>query len=189
VSQKQASPAPLGLAAFAMTTTALSLFILGLLPAEGIGVVIPLAVAYGGIIQVLVGYWEWKSGNTFGLVAFTSYGAFWLYYAMLNLFAGWGFVSLHPAAAGAVLILWAFFTFYLWIASLKTNLTTSLVFLFLWLAFLLLGLGDITGSRIIIMSGGTIALITAVAAWYNSLAIVINETYGKVVIPLGKAPK
>ncbi|MEM2128146.1 MAG: acetate uptake transporter [Candidatus Methanomethylicaceae archaeon] len=189
MSQKQASPAPLGLAAFAMTTTALSLFVLGVLPAEGVGIVIPLAIAYGGIIQILVGYLEWKTGNTFGLVAFTSYGAFWLYYAMLNLFAGWGFVNLQPAAAGAVLILWGLFTFYLWIASLKTNLTTCLVFFFLWLAFVVLGVGDITGSRFVVMGGGIIALITAAAAWYNSLAIVINETYGRVVVPLGKSPK
>ncbi|MCX8182693.1 MAG: GPR1/FUN34/YaaH family transporter, partial [Candidatus Methanomethyliaceae archaeon] len=72
---------------------------------------------------------------------------------------------------------------------LKTNLTTCLVFFFLWLAFVVLGLGDITGSRLVVMGGGVIALITAAVAWYNSLAIVINDTYGKVVVPLGRAPK
>ncbi|MGC8937095.1 MAG: acetate uptake transporter [Candidatus Methanomethylicaceae archaeon] len=189
MSQKQASPAPLGLAAFAMTTAALSLFVLGLLPAESVGLVIPLAIAYGGIIQILVGYWEWKTGNTFGLVAFTSYGAFWIYYATLNIFAAVGLVSVNPVAAGAVLLLWGFFTFYMWIASLKTNMTTCLVFFLLCLAFVVLGLADITGIRVMVTAGGLIALTTAGVAWYNSLAIVINETYGRAVVPLGKAPK
>lgn len=189
MSQKQASPAPLGLAAFAMTTTALSLFVLNLLPAESVSVVIPLATVYGGLVQLIVGYWEWKSGNTFGLVAFTSYGAFWLYYALLNIFSIMGLVKIHPAAAGAILMLWGFFTFYLWIGSLKSNLATCLVFFFLWLAFVVLGIGDLTGIGVVTKIGGVIALITAAAAWYNSLAIVINETYGRAVIPLGKAPK
>ncbi|MGQ9759930.1 MAG: acetate uptake transporter [Candidatus Methanomethylicaceae archaeon] len=189
MSQKQASPAPLGLAAFAMTTTALSLFLLNLLPAENVGVVIPLAIAYGGMIQVIVGHWEWKAGNTFGLVAFTSYGAFWLYYALLNIFSIIGLAVVQPATAGAVLILWGFLSLYLWIGSLKSPLATSLVFFLLCLAFVVLGVGDITGIGIVVKIGGVIALLTAAAAWYNSLAIVLNEVYGRTVVPLGKPLK
>lgn len=189
MSVKQVSPAPLGLAAFAMTTTVLSLLILGVLPANSASIVVPLALAYGGIIQVLVGWWEAKAGSTFGFVAFSSYGAFWLYLSLLEIFTSMGIVSAQPVAVGTVLLLWGFFTFYMWIASLKTNLTTSLVFLFLWIAFVVLGIGDITGMHGVKLAGGFIAFVTAVAAWYDSLAVVINDTFGRQVLPLGRAVK
>jgi len=189
LSVKQISPSPLGLAAFAMTTTVLSLLILGVLPANSASIVVPLALTYGGIIQVLVGWWEAKTGSTFGFVAFSSYGAFWLYLSLLKIFTSLGLVSAQPVALGTVLLLWGFFTFYMWIASLKTNLATCLVFLFLWIAFVVLGIGDITGMRSIELTGGLMALVTAIAAWYDSLAVVINDTFGKQVLPLGKPVK
>jgi succinate-acetate transporter protein len=172
-----------------MTTTALSLFVLGVLPAASASVVVPLALAYGGIIQVLVGWWEGKTGSTFGFVAFSSYGAFWLYFAFLKIFGSVGLISVDLASQGVVLVLWGFFTLFMWVASLKLNLTTCMVFLLLWLAFVILGVGDITAIRTIQMAGGVVALLTAVAAWYGALAIVINDTWGKAVLPLGKPLK
>jgi succinate-acetate transporter protein len=186
MSAKQLNPAPLGLAAFAMTTTALSLFTLGILPVASASGVVPLALAYGGIIQVIVGWWEGKASNTFGFVAFSSYGAFWLYVAFLKIFGNIGLISVDAPTQGAVLLLWGLFTLYMWIAALKLNLTINLVFLLLFLAFVVLGLGDITGIQTIQMAGGALALLTAVAAWYGSLAQVINDTFGKTVLPLGK---
>jgi len=189
MSTKTLNPAPLGLAAFAMTTTALSLFTLGILPAASASVVVPLALAYGGIVQVIVGWWEAKSNNTFGFVAFSSYGAFWLYVAFLKIFSTLHIISVDVPTQGAVLLLWGFFTFYLWVAALKLNLTTNLIFLLLTLAFVVLGLGDITGIPTVQMAGGVLALLTAFAAWYGSLAAVINDTFGKAVLPLGKPIK
>jgi hypothetical protein len=189
MSVKQISPAPLGLSAFAMTTTALALFVLGVLPAASASVVVPLALAYGGITQIIVGWWEGKTGSTFGFVAFSSYGAFWLYVAFLKIFIAIGLISVDPVAQGAVLVLWGFFTFYMWVASLKLNLTTSMIFLLLWLAFVILGIGDITGIKEVQIAGGAVALLTAIAAWYGALAVVINDTFGKTVLPMGKPLK
>lgn len=189
MSGKQISPAPLGLSAFAMTTTALALFVLGILPASSASIVVPLALAYGGIVQLIVGWWEAKMGSTFGFVAFSSYGAFWLYFAFLKIFSVMGLISVDLVSQGVVLVLWGFFTFYMWIASLKLNLATSMIFLLLWLAFVVLGIGDITAIKTIQMAGGVIALLTAVAAWYGAMAIVINDTFGKAILPLGKPLK
>ena len=189
MSVKQLSPGPLGLAAFAMTTTALSLINLGVLPKEGVGVVVSLALAYGGLIQILVGWWEGKAGSTFGFVAFSSYGAFWIYFGLLNVLAALGLVKVNTATAGIVLLLWGFLTLYLWIASLKGNLITSLVFLFLTITFVVLGAGDIAGAEIGAKAGGALGLVTGGLAWYNSLAVVINESFGKKVCPLGKPLK
>ena len=189
MSTKQLNPGPLGLAAFAMTTTALSLINVGILSKEGVGVVIALALAYGGLIQLFVGWAEGKAGSTFGFVAFSSYGAFWIYYGILNILAALGLVRVNVATAGVVLILWGFLTLYLWVASLKASLVTSLVFLFLTLTFMILGIGDVMGLEIGAKIGGFLGLITAALAWYNSLAVVINENFGKTVVPLGKPLK
>ncbi|MGF3499250.1 MAG: acetate uptake transporter, partial [Candidatus Methanosuratincola sp.] len=115
-SVKTLNPAPLGLAAFAMTTTVLCLFTVGLIPSSWVSIVIPLAIAYGGLMQVIVGLWEAKLGNTFGFVAFTSYGAFWIYYVLVGILSSVGMITVSPTAAGVVLIMWGFLTLYLWIA-------------------------------------------------------------------------
>ncbi|MBC7262593.1 MAG: acetate uptake transporter [Chloroflexi bacterium] len=185
-SVKTLNPAPLGLAAFAMTTTVLCLFTVGLIPSSWVSIVIPLAIAYGGLMQVIVGLWEAKLGNTFGFVAFTSYGAFWIYYVLVGILSSVGMITVSPTAAGVVLIMWGFLTLYLWIASLKAPKVTSMVFLFLTLTFLVLGIGDVTGLGTITKAGGALGLLTAALAWYNSLAIVINDMHGRTAVPLGK---
>jgi len=186
VSSKVLNPGPLGLAAFAMTTTVLSLYNLGVLAGLGKTMVIPLAIAYGGLIQLFVGMWEAKAGNTFGFTAFTSYGAFWIYYALVGIFSTAGIVTAEPVTAGVVLVLWGFLTFYLWIASLKANKATNLVFLFLFITFVLLGIGDISGVVAVTNSGGFMGIVTAAVAWYVSAANVINDGLGKQALPLGK---
>lgn len=184
--QKTLNPAPLGLAAFAMTTTVLCLFIVGAIPSSWASIVVPLAIAYGGLMQVIVGLWEAKLGNTFGFVAFSSYGAFWIYYALVAILSSVGMIMVSPTAIGVVLVIWGFLTLYLWIASLKAPKVTSMVFLFLTLTFFVLGIGDVTGVDMITKAGGALGLITAALAWYNSLAIVINDMHGRTAVPLGK---
>lgn len=189
VTQLSAKPfnvGPLGLAAFAMTTTILSCFNAGILPKDAMGVVIPLAFVYGGIMQVITGWWEARLGSTFGFIAFSSYGAFWLYFGMANILATMKLITVNAIAAGIVLLLWGFLTFYLWISSLRLNKTTMLIFLFLTITFIVLGIGDIIGSMAVSQIGGVLGFITAAFAWYGSLATVINDTYGEKKVPLGE---
>src|SRR6187200_744814 len=138
-----ANPGPLGLAAFALTTFVLSMFNAGLVSDKGLPIVFGLALAYGGLAQLLAGMWEFRTGNTFGSTAFCSYGAFWLSY--------WAFVQFYaskvPAAdaghaVGLYLIAWGIFTAYMFIASLRTTIAIAAVFLLLAVTFVLLGIGD-----------------------------------------------
>jgi succinate-acetate transporter protein len=179
-----ANPAPLGLAAFALTTFVLSMFNAGLLDAGGEGIVFGLALAYGGVAQLLAGMWEFRTGNTFGATAFTSYGAFWLSF--------WAFVEFFekgvPAkdaghAVGLFLIAWGIFTAYMFIASLRTTAAIALVFALLALTFIVLGIGNAGGHTSITKIGGWLGLATALAAWYASFAEVTNATFGRVVFP------
>src|SRR6202000_7989 len=132
---KPADPGPLGLAGFALTTFILSMFNAGLVSKAGEPVVLGLALAYGGIAQLIAGIWEFRTGNTFGAVAFCSYGAFWISF--------WAFVTLFAAAACALFdISWGIFPAYMFIASLRTTAAIALVFLLLGITFFLLGIGE-----------------------------------------------
>jgi uncharacterized protein len=180
-----ADPGPLGLAAFALTTFVLSMFNAGLLSDGGEPVVFGLALAYGGVAQVLAGMWEFRTGNTFGAMAFTSYGAFWLSF--------WAFVQFYAPkvpeadaghAVGLYLIAWGIFTAYMFVASLRTTGAIALVFILLTITFIALGIGDSGGNDTITKLGGWLGLATAVAAWYASFAGVTNATFGRVVLPV-----
>ena len=136
-----ANPAPLGLMGFGLTTVLLSSINAGLLPATGEPVVIPLAMAFGGTAQIIAGIMEFKTGNVFGATAFTSYGAFWWWFALLVLFGGNHLLDLSGAgsAIGVCLLLWGVFTLGLWISTFRLSRLVFGVFLTLWLAFFLLG--------------------------------------------------
>jgi uncharacterized protein len=182
---KPADPGPLGLGAFALTTFVLSMFNAGLVSHAGEPVVLGLALAYGGIAQLLAGMWEFRTGNTFGAVAFTSFGAFWLsYWALVTFFVG-SIPTAHVASAIALfLIAWAIFTIYMFIASLRTTAAIALVFFLLAITFLLLGIGNANESTGMVEAGGWFGLATAAAAWYASFAAVTNSTFGRTVLPV-----
>jgi succinate-acetate transporter protein len=180
-----ADPGPLGLAAFALTTFVLSMFNANLMGAGGEPVVFGLAFAYGGLAQFAAGMWEFRTGNTFGAVAFTSYGAFWLSF--------WAFVEFFekdvPAAdaghaIGLYLIAWGIFTTYMFVASLRTTTAIAAVFALLAATFLLLGIGNAGGHSSIVHIGGWVGLATAAAAWYASFAAVTNSTFKRTVLPV-----
>ena len=185
---KVADPGPLGLAAFALTTFVLSFFNAGLAPASGEPIVFGLAFAYGGLAQILAGMWEFRTGNTFGAVAFTSYGAFWLSFFA---FALW-FEKLLPGkdpgvaghAVGLYLIAWGIFTAYMFIASLRTTAAVAAVFALLAVTFIVLGIGNVGGTADVIKAGGYIGIVTAVVAWYASFAVVVNSTFGRTIMPV-----
>jgi succinate-acetate transporter protein len=180
-----ADPGPLGLAGFALTTFVLSMFNAGLVSKAGEPVVLGVALAYGGIAQFAAGMWEFRTGNTFGAVAFTSFGAFWVsFWALITFFAP----TIPPehvgAAVGLYLISWGIFTAYMFIASLRTTGAVALVFFLLTITFILLGIGNSGGHEGITEVGGWTGLLTAAAAWYASMAAVVNSTFGKTVMPV-----
>jgi succinate-acetate transporter protein len=180
-----ADPGPLGLGAFALTTFVLSMFNADLVGSGGEPIVLALALTYGGVAQLLAGMWEFRTGNTFGAVAFTSYGAFWLSFWAFEQF----WADSVPAkdaghAVGLFLIAWGIFTTYMFIASLRTTAAISLVFILLAVTFFLLGIGNAGAHTNVIKIGGWVGLATAAAAWYASFAGVTNSTFGRVVLPV-----
>lgn len=181
-----ADPAPLGLAGFAFTTFLLSFVNVGWLKeADAIGTVIPLAIFWGGLGQLLAGVFEMRKGNTFGFTAFSSYGAFWLFVAFLLILGNLGVVTVTAVALGTALLLFGIFTFYMWIPAMFANLGLNLTFLFLWLAFVFLGLGDVLPNGTLKQVGGVFGILAASAAAYTSFAIVANSNLGPGTVPLG----
>jgi succinate-acetate transporter protein len=184
-----ANPAPLGLAGFGLTTVVLSSINAGLLPGDTpnlIAVVVPLAFAYGGVGQIIAGVLEYKNNNTFGTVAFTSYGLFWWWWAFLQWTAGAGWIKAPAAnAVGVALLMWGVFTLYMWIPTFRLNFCLWTVFLFLWITFFLLAGGDLGMGIAWRHAGGYVGLLTGVDALYLSFAEVTNATARRVVLPVG----
>jgi succinate-acetate transporter protein len=164
-----ANPAPLGLSAFALTTFVLSALNAGwyTLGPKDAPAVIGLALFYGGLGQLLAGMWEFRSGNTFGAAAFSSYGAFWLAF-------GWGLqngqIRLGTPEVGFYLLAWGIFTFLWFLGTLRTNLALMGVFLFLTLTFLALAFANFGMGASWVSIGGYLGIITALLAWYTALA-------------------
>jgi succinate-acetate transporter protein len=181
-----ADPGPLGLAAFALTTFVLSMYNAELVSRTSEGVVLGLALAYGGIAQLLAGMWEFRTGNTFGAVAFSSYGAFWISFFVLVQFIAPGIKDATALDHGIGLYLWAWgiFTTYMFVASLRTTAAVSLVFLLLAATFIVLGIGNSGTNNSIVKAGGYLGIAAAIAAWYASFASVTNSTFGRTVMPV-----
>ena len=183
VSAGFADPGPLGLAGFAATTFFLSTVNAGLLPKTMEAGVFGLAFFYGGVAQLLAGMWEFVKGNTFGAVAFTSYGAFWLSFWYLATHLPKGSATDVGHALGVYLLIWTIFTAYMLAASLRTSGAITAVFLFLTLTFLFLTFGAFGANESMTKVGGWLGLITAVLAWYTSFAGIFNATAKRAVMP------
>jgi len=184
-----ANPAPLGLAGFGLTTVVLSAINAGLLTGDGptlTAVVVPLAFAYGGVGQIVAGILEYKNGNTFGTVAFTSYGLFWWWYAFLLWTAGAGWIK-PPAgnAVGLTLLMWGVFSLFMWIPTFRLNRCLWTIFLLLWITFFLLAGADLGMGASWRVAGGWMGLLTGLGALYLAFAEVTNATARKIVMPVG----
>lgn len=185
--EKLANPAPLGLVGFGLTTVLLSLINAGVLPKTGENVVIPMAMAYGGTIQIIAGLLEFRAGNTFGTTAFLSYGAFWWWFALLLIFGGNGILPLDGTGStiGVALLLWGVLTTYLWIATFRLTRALWWVFLTLWIAFYLLGFGALLGIPVLTQAGGWVGILCGALAMYTSFGLVTNAVFGRDVVRLG----
>jgi succinate-acetate transporter protein len=181
---KPADPGPLGLAAFAMTTFVLSMINSNFVDAKDTPIVLGLALAYGGIAQILAGMWEFRTGNTFGAVAFTSFGAFWISFWLIEVFYAKDITGNVGHAVGLYLWAWAIFTAYMSVAALRTSGAVLLVFVLLTITFVLLAIGNTGPHTMVLHWGGYFGLATALAAWYASFAAVVNSTFGRVVLPV-----
>lgn len=179
-----ANPAPLGLLGFGMTTVLLNLHNAGLFGLDAM--ILGMGIFYGGIAQIIAGIMEWKKKNTFGTVAFTSYGLFWLTLVALIVLPKMGWAD-EPSkgAMAAYLFLWGLFTFIMFIGTLKLNRATQVVFASLTILFWLLSLGDAIGSVFITRIAGYEGILCGCSAIYAAMAQVLNEIYGKTVLPLG----
>ena len=192
-----ADPAPLGLAAFALTTFIFSLVNAGIIvqgenPSQQIiNLYLPLALFYGGLAQLIAGLFEFRNQNTFGLTGFVSYGAFWIGLATMNIFARQFEIapSQLATAQGWFFLGWAIFTAIMLIASFGLNAGLITTFVLLLVTFILLAAGDLLGGPEkapgIIHLAGYVGIATAIAAWYVAAADVINDTFGRTVLPVG----
>jgi succinate-acetate transporter protein len=188
IKDTSANPAPLGLMAFGMTTVLLNLHNAGLFSLSTM--ILAMGIFYGGIAQIIVGVMEWKKGNTFGTVAFTSYGLFWLTLVGLLVMPG---INMGAAADNggmiAYFIIWGLFTLLMFVGTLKINRALQVVFGTLVILFFMLALRDITGSKVIGTITGYEGIVCGLSAIYASVAQIWNEVYGKEVLPLGAVKK
>jgi succinate-acetate transporter protein len=186
---KLSNPAPLGLAAFGMTTVLLNLHNSGLYGLDTM--ILAMGIFYGGIGQVIAGIMEFRKGNTFGTTAFCSFGLFWLTLVFLLVFPEMKWWGLKPSAGSmtAYLFMWGLFTGLMYIGTLKANRSLQVVFLSLTILFWLLALGDITGNSTIKLIAGFEGIFCGFSAIYLAIAEVLNEMYGRVVLPIGPMAK
>lgn len=198
-----ADPAPLGLAAFALTTLLLSAKNTDWMSHATTSAFLGFAFAYGGLGQFAAGMWEFRRGNTFGATAFSSYGGFWIGLGL------WVVLVANPAVAaikpstlastvaslnhdlGWIALAFAILTIYLMILSTQVNLAVFLVFLFLAITFVILAIGNFdAGSALLptglIKFGGYVGLLTALVAFYASAAGIAAAMAGRIKLPVGK---
>jgi succinate-acetate transporter protein len=179
-----ADPAPLGLAAFALTTFLLSAKNAGW--TDGGDAWLGFAFAYGGLGQLLAGMWEFRNKNVFGATAFSTYGTFWIGLGLYVLLAEGA--SANPLNdLGFIMLAFAIFNTYMLLWSTRVSVAVFLVFLTLEITEIVLAVGFFTEAENVIKAGGIVGLVTATVAWYTSAAGVVNGMAGRTVVPVGRA--
>jgi succinate-acetate transporter protein len=178
-----ANPAPLGLLGFGMTTILLNLHNAGFFPLTS--AILAMGTFFGGIAQMIAGIEEWKVGNTFGATAFTSYGAFWLTLVGLIALPKMGFTADNGSSMAAYLGVWGIYSFFMFIGTLKLSRCLQLIFGTLVILFLLLAIEKATGNEEIAHIAGYEGIVCGSLALYCAVAQVLNEVYGRTVLPVG----
>ena len=192
MSEKLANPAPLGLLGFGLTTVLLNLHNAGLFPLDTM--ILAMGLAYGGLAQVIVGIMEFKKGNTFGTVAFSSYGLFWWSLVLLlvlpktSIFTGLNVPT--ETAMAAYFFMWGLFTFAMFFGTLKNNRALQFVFMSLAILFFMLTIRDLTGNPTLFGTftwnnlTGIEGVICGLSAVYLAIAEVLNEAHQRTVLPI-----
>ncbi len=178
-----ANPAPLGLLGFGMTTVLLNVHNAGFFPMTSM--VLAMGIFYGGIAQLIAGIEEWRVGNTFGATAFTSYGCFWLTFVAIGALPKLGFAADNGTSMTAYLVVWGIFTLFMFIGTLRLNRTLQLIFGSAFILFCMLAYGKASGNEEVIRIAGFEGIFCGASAMYGGLAQILNELYGRVVMPLG----
>ena len=179
-----ANPAPLGLMGFGVTTVLLNLHNAGLIPIGS--AILAMGLLAGGLAQVVAGAMEWKKKNTFGTVAFTSYGFFWISLVALIVMPRFGIAdATDRSGMAAYLFVWGLFSVVMFVATLKMNRAIMLVFFALTLLFFLLAFADATGSARLQRVAGWEGIVCGLGAIYVGAAQIVNELWGRTVLPLG----
>lgn len=190
------NPAPLGLLGFGMTTVLLNLHNAGFYELNSM--ILAMGLCYGGVAQVIAGIMEWKKGNTFATTAFVSYGFFWLSLVALVLLPKVipgtnmtpGGLKSDETSMAAYLALWGLFTAVMFLGTFRLNRALQFVFGTLTILFFLLAIGDFTAAGPDFKHfTGYEGLVCGFAAIYTGLAQVLNELYGKTILPLGPVKK
>ena len=183
IRDNSANPAPLGLFGFGMTTVLLNIHNAGFYELNSM--ILAMGIFYGGIAQVVAGILESKKNNTFGMTAFISYGFFWLTLVGLIFMSKWGWVTATSKDSLATyLAMWGIFTLLLFIGTLKLNRALQFVFATLTILFFLLAIGNYTDNEAIIKFAGYEGIICGGSAIYTGIANLLNEVYGRKVLPL-----
>jgi uncharacterized protein len=184
IRDNSANPAPLGLFGFGMTTVLLNIHNTGFYELNSM--ILAMGIFYGGVAQVIAGVLESKKNNTFGMTAFVSYGFFWLTLVALILMSKWGWITATSKSSLATyLLLWGIFTLLLFIGTLRINRALQFVFATLTILFILLAVGNYTENETIIKVAGYEGIICGGSAIYTGIANLLNEVYGRKVLPLG----
>lgn len=188
IKDTSANPAPLGLFGFGMTTVLLNLHNAGIF--EMNSMILAMGIFYGGLAQVVAGILESKKNNTFGMTAFISYGFFWLTLVALIVMPKLGWI---PAASEnamvAYLIMWGIFTFILFFGTFHFSRALQVVFATLTILFFLLAAGDATGNAALKKFTGYEGILCGLSAIYAGAGAILNEVYGKTILPLGLVVK
>ena len=183
IRDNSANPAPLGLFGFGMTTVLLNIHNAGFY--EMNSMILAMGIFYGGIAQVIAGILESKKNNTFGMTAFISYGFFWLTLVGLIYMSKWGWIAAtNKDSLATYLLLWGIFTLLLFIGTLRLNRALQFVFATLTILFFLLAIGNYTDNENIIKFAGWEGIICGSSAIYTGIANLLNEVYGRRVLPL-----
>ncbi len=176
-----ANPAPLGLLGFGMTTILLNLHNAGFYPMDTM--ILAMGICIGGLAQVMAGAMEWKKKNTFGMTAFTLYGFFWLSLVALLALPRLGVGEpASPVSMGFYLVVWGLFTACMFAGTLKLSRALQVVFLSLAILFFMLAFADFSGTSKTL--AGYEGIFCGLSACYAAIAQILNEVYGRPVLPL-----
>lgn len=187
IKDTNANPAPLGLLGFGMTTVLLNIHNAGFFPINSM--ILAMGLFYGGLAQIIAGILEFRKGNTFGVVAFVSYGCFWWSLVMIFIMNDQGYMTTDPFAMGCYLGMWGVLTFCLFMCVLGGHLAGKVVFGSLTILFVLLALSNFTGSAAIHTLAGWVGIFCGSAAIYEAIGIIAEYKYDRQILPMGEFEK